>query len=81
MYQFNYQNELQYDEPFIASIVPTGWLVLDLPTLGGAVIYEDKLKQAEKPTDFVFEFAEIQSEFFTRHHHLNQCTRKTWLCD
>lgn len=60
MYKFNYQYEPQYDAPFITCIVPTEWIVLDLPTLGGAVVYQDKLKQAEKPTDFVFEFAEIQ---------------------
>lgn len=60
MYKFNYQYVGQDDAPIITCIVPTYWLALDLPTLGGVVVYQDKLKPAETLTNFVFEFADVQ---------------------
>ena len=63
MYQFKYQYQYPGIEepPFITCIVPDEWLTLDLPTMGGAVIYHNDRVRIETQTTLEYQLSELQS--------------------
>lgn len=62
MYQFNYQNLAPEDKPLLFTcIVPSDWLLKNLPTMGGDVTYVDKCDKMDVYTDYVFEFTDAES--------------------
>lgn len=62
MYQYDFAEIISEELPMFTCVVPTEWLAKKLPTMGGNIIYIDKLEPSLLQTSFVFEFTHPTSD-------------------
>lgn len=60
MYKFNYPQLIPEENPSFTCVVPAGWPLKKLPTMGGIVNYVNTLDQLTACAPIVFEFSDAE---------------------